>query len=72
LILSFLDDLDAKVTAMQALIKNDTGPDPNWTSFNRLFDRFIYKGGEDAPLKKEKEEKEEEDQNKEPELFRKG
>jgi 3'-5' exoribonuclease len=46
LILSFLDDLDAKVTAMQALIAGGAGVDENWTPFNRFFERFIYKGGD--------------------------
>jgi 3'-5' exoribonuclease len=71
LVLSFLDDLDAKVTAMQMLIKEQTGPDPNWTPFNRLFERFIYKGGKYEPVGIEKEENKE-DQKEEPELFSKG
>jgi 3'-5' exoribonuclease len=72
LVLSFLDDLDAKITAMQALIKDDIGPDPNWTSFNRLFERFIYKGGKYEPAEKEPAEEnlsKKEDQKEEPELF---
>jgi 3'-5' exoribonuclease len=68
LVLSFLDDLDAKVTAMQMLIKEKTGADPNWTPFNKLFDRFIYKSGKYEPVKIGKEEKDG-DQKEELELF---
>lgn len=50
IILYYLDDLDAKVTAMQALIESDAG-EAHWTPFNRLFERFIYKKGRHGPEK---------------------
>lgn len=78
LVLSFLDDLDAKLNAMQRLINNEAGLDPDWTPFNKLFDRFIYKGGRYEPAGEEgegaegrvgKEEKKKVEGKGEPELF---
>jgi len=45
-ILSYLDDLDAKVNSIRSLIANESGNGSNWTGFHRLFERFIYKGCE--------------------------
>jgi 3'-5' exoribonuclease len=58
---------DAKLTAMQELIKSDTGPDPDWTPFNKLFERFIFKGGRYESVEGEKKGKKE--KKEEPELF---
>lgn len=44
MILYYLDDLDAKVAAINALAAADR-EGGGWTSFQRLFDRAIYKGG---------------------------
>ena len=42
-ILSYLDDLDAKVNSIQSLIENDHNNGSSWTGFHRLFERYIYK-----------------------------
>ncbi|WKZ32141.1 MAG: HD domain-containing protein [Thermodesulfobacteriota bacterium] len=47
IILSYLDDLDAKVSTVKGLIE-DKGDGSNWTSYQRLFERYIYKGGTPA------------------------
>jgi len=43
-ILSYLDDLDAKVNSLQALIESEAESASNWTGYHRLYDRYIYKG----------------------------
>ena len=50
IILCFLDDMDAKVNAVQMLIDDDRNDD-QWTPYQRMFERYIYKGpaGEAAP-----------------------
>lgn len=50
IILSYLDDLDAKVNTVRALI-TDKGDGSNWTSYQKLFERYIYRGG--APSSEE-------------------
>ncbi len=45
IILSYIDDLDAKVSAVQALAENEREKDSSWTSYQKLFERYIYKGG---------------------------
>jgi 3'-5' exoribonuclease len=42
-ILSFIDDLDAKVEATQRYIRDDKG-ETNWTAYHRMLGRFIFKG----------------------------
>jgi len=42
--LSYLDDLDAKVNSIQSLIDGENGNGTNWTGYHRLFERYIYKG----------------------------
>lgn len=44
IILSYLDDLDAKVNTVRSLI-TDKGDGSNWTSYQKLFERYIYRGG---------------------------
>lgn len=58
-ILSYLDDLDAKVNSIQSLIDGENGNGTNWTGYHRLFERYIYKGNgmdytaeEDVPRQK--------------------
>lgn len=41
-IVSFLDDLDAKVNAVTALKEGSNGED--WSPFQRMFERYIYTG----------------------------
>ncbi len=43
IILSYLDDLDAKVTGVRAFMDAED-PDAPWTSYHRLMERFFYKG----------------------------
>ncbi len=52
IILSYLDDLDAKVSTVRGLIR-DRGDGSNWTSYQRLFERYIYKGGHPAAAEEE-------------------
>ena len=39
-----LDDLDAKVNAIQAFVSGAPDDASHWTPFHRLFERFLYKG----------------------------
>lgn len=51
IILSYLDDLDAKVNTVRSLISGKT-EGSNWTPYQRLFERYIYTGAvpsADAP-----------------------
>lgn len=43
LLLHHLDDLDAKVNAFTAWIEKEKEGSSRWTSFHKLFDRFIFK-----------------------------
>ena len=55
-ILSFLDDLDAKVEATQKYIRDDKG-ETNWTAYHRMLGRYLFKGfpsAEDANLEEAK------------------
>ncbi len=40
-----IDDMDAKVNALQEYIDSSENTDSDWTPFHRLFERYIYKGG---------------------------
>ncbi|HHL40123.1 MAG TPA: HD domain-containing protein [Deltaproteobacteria bacterium] len=42
LILSFIDDLDAKVQAFRAAVDSG-GADERWTPYQRIFERYLYK-----------------------------
>jgi len=52
--LHYADDLDAKMNHLANLLEREAGGESNWTSFQRVYDRFIYKysGG---PAGEEKE-----------------
>jgi len=56
IILSYLDDLDAKVSTVQALAENERDKDSSWTSYQKLFERYIYKGGVPSENKAENTE----------------
>jgi 3'-5' exoribonuclease len=43
LVVHYIDDLDAKFNAFQTLIDDSHNTDSDWTNYNRLLDRFIYK-----------------------------
>lgn len=47
LLLHQLDDLDAKVNAFMALIEKEKDAPSRWTSYHKLFDRYIFKPEED-------------------------
>ncbi len=62
IILYYLDDLDAKVAAVQSLTENDREKDSSWTSYQKIFERYIYKGGVQSENKTgDKEENEKDD-----------
>ena len=44
LVLHYLDNLDSKLTSMLDLIAGDTNTDPEWTAYNRMFERPLFKG----------------------------
>lgn len=44
IILYFLEDMDSKVSSVQSLIKKERETGSKWTSYHRLYDRYIYKG----------------------------
>ena len=44
LVLHYLDNLDSKLASMLDLIAGDTGADPEWTAYNRMFERPLFKG----------------------------
>ncbi len=56
IILSYLDDLDAKVSTVQALAENEREKDSSWTSYQKLFERYIYKGGVPSETKTDNRE----------------
>ncbi|MBI5328142.1 MAG: HD domain-containing protein [Deltaproteobacteria bacterium] len=43
-ILYYLDDMDSKVQSMQALIEKEKEIDSKWTSYHKMYERYIYKG----------------------------
>jgi len=43
IVLSYLDDLDAKVNAVETLM-NDPAGEERWSPYQRIFERYIYKG----------------------------
>ncbi len=43
IMVSYLDDLDSKIQGFEDLVARDNEGDPNWTQFNQLFDRPLYK-----------------------------
>lgn len=44
-ILSFLDDLDAKMNITEQLRRKMDAPEPGWTEYQRSLDRYLYLGG---------------------------
>ena len=49
LVIHFMDDLDAKLNAFDSFIAADSsGSDSDWTSFNRFFERYLYKGKQET------------------------
>lgn len=50
LILNYLDELDSKIQTFKEIAEQDTGG--KWSSFQRLFDRYIYLGRKEKPAGK--------------------
>ena len=48
LLLHHIDDLDAKMNAVMAWIEKEKDSPSRWTSYHKLFDRFIYKPEEEG------------------------
>lgn len=44
LLLSYADDLDAKMFDFTQFIKKEQRPETNWTGYHRLFNRYLYTG----------------------------
>lgn len=44
MMLYYLDDMDSKIQSIQALIEKEKGIGSTWTSYHKLYDRYIYKG----------------------------
>lgn len=62
IILSYLDDLDAKVNTVRALL-NGKAEGSNWTSYQKLFERYIYTGSVPASEEEVKESAKDADDN---------
>jgi 3'-5' exoribonuclease len=39
----YMDDFDAKINAFQAFTANSSNADSDWTTYNRFFERYLYK-----------------------------
>jgi 3'-5' exoribonuclease len=55
-VLSFIDDLDSKINGIQTHIDKEPNREGNWTAYHRLYDRYFYKGGTQAPVEKPTEQ----------------
>ncbi|KIX10746.1 3'-5' exoribonuclease YhaM family protein [Dethiosulfatarculus sandiegensis] len=44
MMLSFLDDMDAKMAMYRNVISENTDPGNHWSGYNRLLERFLYTG----------------------------
>lgn len=44
LLLHHIEDMDAKVNAYQAAISKDVPEESGWTTYQKMFERFLYKG----------------------------
>jgi 3'-5' exoribonuclease len=49
LMLSFLDDMDAKMAMYRNVVSESSDPGNHWSGYNRLLERFLYTGP--SPLK---------------------
>lgn len=43
LVVHYIDDLDAKLNAFQTFIADNGSADSEWTTYNRFFERYLYK-----------------------------
>jgi len=44
IVLNFIDDLDSKVNGYQTMLAREAHNDSNWTSYQRMYERYFYKG----------------------------
>jgi 3'-5' exoribonuclease len=44
IVLYHLDNIDARIEAFARAVSESSGGDPDWTEFNRMFGRRLYKG----------------------------
>jgi 3'-5' exoribonuclease len=44
LLVHYVDDLDAKINAMQTFVAGSGNEDSDWTPYHRLLERYLYKG----------------------------
>jgi 3'-5' exoribonuclease len=44
LLLSYIDDIDAKMFDFTQFIQKEQRPETNWTGYHRLFNRYLYTG----------------------------
>ncbi len=44
LLLSYIDDIDAKMFDFTQFIEKEQRPETNWTGYHRLFNRYLYTG----------------------------
>jgi len=44
LLLSYIDDIDAKMCTFTQFIEKEQRPETNWTGYHRLFNRYLYTG----------------------------
>ena len=49
LVVHYVDDLDAKVNAMQTFVAADPNGESDWTPYHRLLERYLYKGKPEIP-----------------------
>jgi len=44
IMLYYLDDMDSKLQSIQALIEKEKDIESSWTTYQKIYDRYIYKG----------------------------
>lgn len=44
LLLHNIEDMDAKINAYQSAVNRDTSEDTSWTPYQKMFERYLYKG----------------------------
>ncbi|MBI5562954.1 MAG: HD domain-containing protein [Deltaproteobacteria bacterium] len=64
IILSYLDDLDAKAAAVKTLMEGGRDDGTNWTPYQKIFERYIYKGAMQPTGEPVDEAREDEDNGK--------
>jgi len=47
-VLNFIDDLDSKINGVRTHLEKDISGDTGWTQYHRLYDRYFFKGFDNA------------------------